>query len=84
MRDIERESKAESMMCAGITPQEDNSREEKWEIVASDEFLVPKIQFFDDLIIDIEGVEYKGERIEDAGKVYRALREMLIDHGYRV
>lgn len=37
-----------------------------------------------DLKIDESGVEYKGERIEDAGKVYRALCQMLGDQGYRV
>lgn len=61
----------------------DNGEEEKYEIVASDELLVPKIQFFDDLIIDEDGVEYKGDRIDDAGKIYKAIRQMLIDHGYR-
>jgi len=41
----------------------------------------PKIIMFD-LIIDEHGVEYKGEKIEDAGKIYHALRKMLFDQGY--
>ena len=35
------------------------------------------IHFFDVMKIDRWGVEYKGQRIEDAGEVYRALREVL-------
>lgn len=36
-----------------------------------------RINFCDVLIVDENGVEYKGERIEDAGKVYEALCQML-------
>lgn len=50
-----------------------------YEIDSNNDPIIPEIRLFDDLIIDEEGVEYKGERIDDAGKVYWALLQVLYD-----
>jgi hypothetical protein len=54
-----------------------------YEIDSNNDPIIPEIRLFDDLIIDEEGVEYKGERIDDAGKVYWALLQVLYGRGYR-
>lgn len=46
-------------------------------LYSADDETIEVIHLFDVLKIDRWGVEYKGRRIEDAGEVYWALREVL-------